>query len=430
VTGVDELVRAALREQAGAQAPATALLADRVLTAHRRRVRRRIGVVAAATAAVVGLAFWAPLPGGSGPEPATGGVPSATEFVSRPDQSPPHEVIAAGDVVMAGYVVKETVKSSNGEEGEQRSTYWLLDADSQTYEKDERWSVVAVAPGAQQAAVLERDLPVPRIGILDLRSREVERWIELGADGDGSRADDERRVAGLAWSRDGARLLATTYSDNPDRLEPLPGAGSGAGTAGGTAGESELEPPRTSDRTGFWVVDVASGHGSWSAVALPASPEMGMAPLNSRQDFEFTRDGRAVRGGLVSEKRSEFHDLRGRAIDPPQGEAYWEWSVDAAASPDGARMAGSFAGATRKTSSWILDARTGKQVAEVPGQRLLAWAGEDQLVAWDIGRRSDSEFANRLVLVTVGSDRTVPLSGFRGDGATGPGRWEPLFVRR
>ncbi|MFE5212241.1 hypothetical protein [Streptomyces sp. NPDC056600] len=61
---------------------------------------------------------------------------------------------------------------------------------------------------------------------------------------------------------------------------------------------------------------------------------------------------------------------------------------------------------------------------------LLAWAGKDTLVAWDIGRRNGSEFANRLVLVTIGSEKTVPLSGFRGDSDQDAGRWDPLFVRR
>ncbi|WP_448317814.1 WD40 repeat domain-containing protein [Streptomyces sp. CO7] len=421
MNGVDEMVRAALREQADAQAPAASLLADRVLTAHRRRVRRRIAGVAAATAAVVGLAFWAPLPGGRGPAPVGGGEPAVTELAARPDQSPPREVIAAGDVVMAAYAVTETVRSKTGDKGERRRTYWLLDPDSQTYEKDERWSVVAVAPGARRAAVLERDLPVRRIGILDLRGREVERWIEL-------EGDARQRVAGLAWSRDGASLLATTYSDNPDRLV----TGQSGETAGVTAGEAaELEPPRGSDRTGFWVVDVRSGRGSWSKVVPPESGEGVLTPVNARQDFEFTRDGRAVRGGLIMGRpNAEFHDLRGRTIDPPDGEAHWEWSVKAAASPDGTRMAGPFAGVTRKTSSWIYDARTGKQRVEVPGQQLLAWAGKNTLVAWDIGKRDDSEFANRLVLVTIGSEKTVPLSGFRGDSDQGAGRWDPLFVRR
>ncbi|MEU9581160.1 WD40 repeat domain-containing protein [Streptomyces chilikensis] len=415
MNGIDEagaVVRAALREQAAAQAPAEPLLVERVLTAHRRRARRRIGGVAAVVAAVVGLAFWSPLPGGSGSAPIRDRGPSTTEVAARPDQSPPRDVIEAGDVVMAGYVEQETTASGTSGRGELRRTYWLLDPDSQTYEKDERWSLVAVAPGGLQAAVLERELPVRRIGILDLRTREVERWIEL----DG---DERQGIAGLAYSRDGGSLVATTYLKDPDSGVPVPVKEEGQDGM-------EVEVPFDSGRSGFWVVDVASGRGRWSAVETLTDPFL----LNARQDFEFTHDGKAVRAGLVSDARSEFHDLDGLPIGPPEGEAHWEWSVEAGRSPDGSRMAGPFAGRTRETSSWILDARTGKKVAEVPGQQLLAWAGKDQLVAWDTAKDGGSEFGNRLVLVTVGSDRTVPLSGPRGDEADGGGRWQPIFVRR
>ncbi|WP_246213046.1 WD40 repeat domain-containing protein [Streptomyces abyssomicinicus] len=413
--GVDDMVRAALREQAAAQAPAEPMLAERVLTAHRRRAGRRTGVVAAAVAAVVGLAFWSPLPGGSGTAPAGEGGPSVTEVVGRPEQSPPREVIAAGDVVMAAYVEQRTVASGTPGRGELLRTYWLLDPDSQTYEKDERWSLVAVAPGALQAAVLERDLPVRRIGVLDLRTREVERWIEL-------EGDERQGVAGLAFSRDGASLLATTYRRNPDSGVSVPQEDDRT--------MEQVEAPFDSGRSGFWVVDVGSGRSRWSAVEAPGGEERDPFLTNVRQDFEFTHDGRAVRAGLISDERSEFHDLDGAPIAPPAGEAHWEWSVEAGRSPDGDRMAGPFAGETRKTSSWILDARTGKRVAEVPGQQLLAWAGDDSLVAWDIDEDGGSEFGNRLVLVTIGSDRTVPLSGPRGDRADAGGRWQPLFVRR
>lgn len=414
MNGVEELVRDALREQAAEQRPGASRLAERVLAAHRRRARRRVGAAATAVAAVVGLAFWGPLPGG--PAPSGGIRPSAPEISAHPDQSPPRDVIAAGNVVMAAYEEQDQVNFGGAKGGEWRRTYWLLDPDSQTYEKDERWSEVAVAPGARRAMVLERELPTRRIGVLDLRTREVERWIEL----DG---DERQGVAGLALSADGASLLATTYRDDPDRLEQFTGDN----------GEVDLMPPRESARTGFWVVDVASGRGSWSEVEVPTTEEgvmPGMSAVNARQDFEFTRDGRAVKGGLVTGARREFHDLRGRPVEPPAGEAHWEWSVDAGLSPDGRRVAGPFAGVSRKTSSWILDARTGKQLAEIPGQQLVAWAGKDQLVAWDMSKGSTSEYATRLVLVTIGSDRTVPLSGPRSDKGDDNGRWKPLFVPR
>ncbi|MER5481029.1 WD40 repeat domain-containing protein [Streptomyces sp. NPDC002734] len=414
---VDELVRDVLTEQADAQSPASTLLADRVLTAHRRRAQRRIVGVAAVTAAVVGLAFWGPLPGGAGHTPAGKEQGAAKEIVAHPDQSPPRDLIAAGDVMMAGYVVPERVlfeekgekSSEEFSEGEIRRTFWLLDPDSRTYEKDERWSTLAIAPSGLQAAVLERGLPSRRIGILDLRTREVERWIDIGG-------DDRQGIGGLAFSQDGASLLATTYHDNPDRLLE---------DASGTVRQFV-----ESTRTGFWHLDLATGERHWAAVEAPVEKEHGFewSLINTRQDFEYTQDGRAVRSGLTSRPGRVFHDLRGRSIDPPPGEVDWEPSVEAGVSPDGRLMAGPFAGKRLGTSSWILDTRTGRKT-EVPGQQLLAWAGNDSLIAWDIGKGSSSEHANRLVLVTIGSDRTVPLSGPRGSKGD-KGRWQPLFVRR
>ncbi|MFF9119529.1 hypothetical protein ACF09Y_28825 [Streptomyces massasporeus] len=46
------------------------------------------------------------------------------------------------------------------------------------------------------------------------------------------------------------------------------------------------------------------------------------------------------------------------------------------------------------------------------GQQLLAWADGNSLVAWDIGR-DGNEFHQRLVLVTIGGEKTIPLSDFR-----------------
>lgn len=61
-------------------------------------------------------------------------------------------------------------------------------------------------PRLETAAVLERDLPVRRIGLLDLVSGEVKRWIPV-----------DRPVAGVEFSPDGTKLVATTYSQSPDQ---------------------------------------------------------------------------------------------------------------------------------------------------------------------------------------------------------------------
>ncbi|MDQ1071557.1 hypothetical protein [Streptomyces canus] len=63
------------------------------------------------------------------------------------------------------------------------------------------------------------------------------------------------------------------------------------------------------------------------------------------------------------------------------------------------------------------------------GQQLPAWVGDKQLTAWDIGKNGKSEFPQRLVLVTIGSDKETPLSGFRQGNDGDAGRWEPIFAQ-
>ncbi|MFF6814726.1 WD40 repeat domain-containing protein [Streptomyces sp. NPDC012403] len=406
---VDELVRDALREQAAELTAPGPGFADRVLAARRRRRMRGLAAVAAATAAVIAVSVGVPAldSGGEGVRPSGGGV-EQSEITARADQSPPRDLLAAGEVAMAAYFTTEKVRLAEDRRTSER-TYWLLDPGTGKYEKDDRWSFVAVAPGLRTAAVLERELPAGRIGLLDLASGEIERWIPV-----------DPGAAGLAFSPDGRRLVATTYGENPDvqyRTEDPDGS------VGWQARE-------ISSRNGFQVIDVASGTGSWAEVETGDDPLSPAGLINARQDFAFSADGRFVWAGRISvEIPLDYFDLDGDAVAPPPREAHRVWHVDAGLSPDGRRLAGDFAGKSRKTSSWILDPRTGKQVAEVRGQQLLAWADGDSLVAWDIGA-DGNEFHQRLVLVTVGSDKTVPLSGFRSPKDDTKGRWEPVFARR
>ncbi|MFI6566540.1 WD40 repeat domain-containing protein [Streptomyces sp. NPDC050534] len=403
---VDELVRDALREQAAEQGSAGAGLADRVLALHRRRRTRRIAAAAAATAAVVAVAVAVPLLDSGKDDVRPSGVVRQDGVHAHPDQSPPRDLISAGDTTLAAYYVPRTVKLSAGHAVWQR-TYWLLDRKTRRYVKDTRWSYVAVAPGMRTAAVLERTLPASRIGLLDLDTGKVGRWIHV-----------DHGVAGLAFSRDGGRLVATTYGENPDQRVRTQGSD----------GWGAKEP---SSRTGFYVLDVGSGNGSWSKVDLHADPNdpMGAGFINARQDFAFSHDGRYVwAGNPAGDIGKQFYELGGREIAVPAAERYLEWYVDAQKSPSGRLVAGDFAGEKWKTSSWIVDSVTGHRT-EVHGQQLLAWVGEKSLIAWDIIPGSN-EFHQQLVLVTVGSDKEVPLSGFRlgNDGAAG--RWEPVFAER
>ncbi|MEV5959670.1 WD40 repeat domain-containing protein [Streptomyces sp. NPDC051987] len=401
---VEELLRDALRDQAAEQPPPRPGFAGQVLAVRRRRRARRFASAAAATAAVVAVAVGVPLLDGGKDDVRPAGVLDPGDTRAHPDQSPPRELIRAGDATMAAYYTTENVRQTARRSRTTR-TYWLLDQRTGRYEKDARWSFVAVAPGLKTAAVLERTIPARRIGLLDLTTGEVARWIPV-----------QRGVGGLAFSQDGRTLVATTYSADPDVVTKA---------ANDTTG-TVFSMPDAMPRTGFYAFDVASGKGSWSEVATPHD-SMGLPTINVRQDFAPSRSGQYVWTGLTGEPGTRFYDLHGRQVPAPAGERYLNWFVQAGLSPDGRRVAGDFAGKTMKTSSWITDTRTGRKT-EVHGQQLLAWADDRSLVAWDVGKDGGGEFHNRLVLVTVGSDRTVPLSGFRKGDDRAAGRWTPVFA--
>ncbi|MET7571520.1 WD40 repeat domain-containing protein [Streptomyces sp. NPDC005492] len=405
---VDDLLRDALREQAAEQPPAGPGFADWVLAVRRRRRTRRLVTVVAATVAVIAVAVGVPLLDSGKGDVRPANVVDREKVSGHPSQSPPHELIAAGKSALAAYYVPATVKLSATETASER-TYWLLDPKTNTYVKAPKWSVVAVAPGMKTAAVLERPLPASRIGLLDLATGEVKRWIPVS-----------HRVGGLSFSADGRKLVATTYTANPDaQFHPLdPNVG-------------ELEHP--SSRTGFYVLDVASGKGPWSGVAVDGQRVDGLeTSINNRQDFALTSDGKYIWAGLPSDGVNKlFYDFTGAEVPAPEdGNKYLYWFIGAGLSPSGKLVAGDFAGENWHTSSYVIDSRTGAKT-EIHGQELLAWADDRTLIAWDVGKgANESEFHQRLVLVTVGSDKEVPLSGFRKGTDVSAGRWQPVFAER
>nr|WP_203615282.1 WD40 repeat domain-containing protein [Streptomyces sp. SID13726] len=403
------MLRDTLREQAAEQPPAAAGFTDRVLAVRRRRRTRRIATAAVAAVVAVAVGVGVPLldSGKQDVRPSGGGgdVVRDKERQAHPDQSPPRDEISAGGTTLAGYFIPETVVKTPTSAVYER-TYHLLNPRTGKYAEAADWSWVAVAPGVKTAAVLERDLPVSRIGLLDLTTGKVRRWIQV-----------DHEVAGLTFSRDGRKLVATTYSDNPDLREK-------------PTGSTEWGQPMKFSRTGFFVLDVASGAGAWTEVKAGGGPGdlAGGTFMNTRQDFALTDDGRYVWEGSPMEPGYVFYDLTGKKVPVPDGEKYLSWFVAAGKSPDGKLVAGEFAGKKWKTSSWLVDAGTGDKT-EVRGQQLLAWVGNSRLIAWDIGENDKNEFHQRLVLVTVGSDKEVPLSGFREGKDGDAGRWEPLFAQ-
>lgn len=403
---VEELVRDSLRELAAEQSPAGPGFADRVLAVRRRRRTRRLASMAAATAAVVAVAVAVPLLDAGKSDVRPSGVLRQDGITGHPDQSPPRDLIAAGQTALAAYYTWRTVPQTQ-EKGIGVRTYRLLDPGTGTYVKDSRWSFVAVAPGLRTAAVLEQNLPVRRIGLLDLATRKVERWIPVG-----------HAVAGLAFSYDGTRLLATTYTGNPDVRDRVQDVKGGWGWGPGF---------EASTRTGFYDFSVASGKGTWTAVASDRD-------TLARGDFAYSRTGRQVYAQVLGDHdgTQQFYDLDGDRTAAPADEKYLRADVDARLSPNG-RLAA--LGLTKevapgKSYSSIRDPRTGKEITKIRGGRLLAWVDDRRLLAWERVTGLDEPYRARLVLVTIGSDRIVPLSGVQKEMYDELKAWAPVFVRR
>ncbi|MFJ8935286.1 WD40 repeat domain-containing protein [Streptomyces sp. NPDC102365] len=405
---VDELVRDTLRESAADTVSVPAGFADRVLAVRRRRRNRRIVAAAGVTAAVVAVAVAVPLlDGGDEVRPAS--RMNSSDIIGHPDQSPPKDLIAAGDTVLAAFRVSKGVKQDNGDIVH-TPTYGLLNQKTGRYEKTNKWAFLDVAPGSRTAAVLERELPADRIGLLDLITGKVDRWIPV-----------DHGVGGVAFSPDGKKLVATTYAKNPDRDyvdHPMKVNG-------------KRQPGPAPSRTGFSVVDVASGESDWHEVP-PPEDEFHFSSINSREDFDWSHDGSLVFTGLSSEPFRQYYDLNGDETGVPVGEKHVGYP-EAGLSPNGKLVAGDFAGSGREIAVAVNDAKTGKRAYKLPAQQLLAWADDKRLIAWGCDPEKcagKGEFRNQLLLVTIGTNKVVPLSGFRKASDDYPGRWNPIFGTR
>jgi hypothetical protein len=409
---IDDLIRDTLREQARSAGPAHPGLAGQVLA--RRARRRRAGFTVAAIAAIAAIAA-AVTPGvldsSDKHDPADRHrSPVVNGIESHPSQSPPRDRIAAGNQVLAAYYTTRTVPQPDHDEIQTR-TYSLLNPSTGRYTKDTRWSDAAVVPGLKTAIVVEQALPAERVGILDLGTGKITRWIPV-----------PHGAGTVALSPNGRKLVITTYDKTPNRL-----FWANRGAVIEDDGGSQQPQPEYS-RTGFAVVDLPSGAAQWHALApdtsMLGSPDSGAA-------LQFNADGT-----LLAERSPSlhlvFHRLDGATVPAPPKEKHEDPAIaPAGLSPDGTLMAGDFAGKDGTTATEVLDPATGKRAAVQRGQQLLAWADNSHLIAWDT-TGGTSEFANRLVIVTVGSNEETPLTGTQ-DTKTGepsPARWEPLFTHR
>lgn len=325
---------------------------------------------------------------------------------AHPDQTPPRDMIAAGDVAMTAYYTWDTAKPADGREFAVR-TYRLLDPKTGTYVKTTKWARVAVAPGMRTAAVLERNLPAKRIGWLNMLTGEAERWIPV-----------DHGVASVEFSPDGSKLVATTYSKNPDLvLHKVRRDINGDGDRDWIRQDDSQE-----GHTGFYVLDVASGKGSWS--------ETTVVDALGTQDFSFSPDGKLLYSGTTSSPYRQFYDFAGKQVAAPANDAYIRRN-EAGLSPDGKFVADIYMGPRPGgPRSALLDPRTRKLVTTVRGDRLLAWVDDKRLIAWDYTRGS-RDVRLGLALVTIGGDEVVPLSGYsKGSDNVLAVDWTPVFAKR
>ncbi|WP_393058970.1 hypothetical protein [Streptomyces sp. LN549] len=385
--------------------------AERLRTSRRRRGIRGLvvsGVVAAVVATGVAVALV--LDDDDGQVRPSGVTDSPrVDVTAHPDQSPPRELISAGRVAVSAYYTTKSVKQPNGDAV---GTYrWsLLDAATGRYEKT-GWAWLDVAPGMRTAAVLERGLPVDRIGLLDLTSGRIQRWI---------RAD--RGVGSVQFSPDGKQLLATAYGLDPDGLFK---------DASYRLNDKTVPGPKQS-RTGYYVIDVASGRTDFTERPYRKNAQRPLT-AGGRQDFLWSRDGSLVWEPWSNKAGGIYYDVHGKEVPHPPKKASLPYQ-GAVVSPDGNLVTGAFAGDGDQIVSEVLDVRTGKRAALVPGQQLVAWADNDHVIAWrcdpDECSPGKGEFRNQLLLVSLDGKQTTPLSGFRKATLRYDGRWTPVFTRR
>jgi hypothetical protein len=421
---LDDLIRDTLREQAEATRPAPADLAGRVLA---RRARRRTrGLTAASVVAVVAVTAVAAAvvtpttlhPGhGHGRLDQAGrhidipmNPPAVKDVESHPSQSPPRDRIAAGDQVLAAFYSTRNVRQPNRDEIQTR-TYSLLNPATGRYETDSRWSDVAVAPGLHTAAVLEQALPASRVGILDFDTDKVTRWIPV-----------PQGAGTVAFSPDGGKLVVTTYDQNPNRLF----------WAKKSLVNDSYQPQPEYSRTGFAVIDLPSGTSRWHVLAPDKSNPTAM-DFSSGSSLRFNADGTLLMERRLAQPQIVFHRLDGTVVPAPAKEKYEDLDdAPAGLSPNGSLLAGGYAGEGWTTATEVLNPYTGKRAALQRGQSLVAWVDDSHLIAWDIPPHGTNEFGSRLVLVTVGDDKTeVPLTGVRHTKQEeSPARWQVVFAHR
>ncbi|MER5401996.1 WD40 repeat domain-containing protein [Streptomyces sp. NPDC002599] len=397
---VEELLRDTLREQAedGPRTPPG--FADRVLAVRRRRRARTIAGAALATVAAIAVTVAVPRLDGGGQDVRPAGRVDRSDIIAHTDQYPPRDMVAAGNIMLAAFSFQSLKKQSQKDELLTR-TYHRLNQRTGRYVEDTRWSVMDTVPSSRTAAVLERGLPAQRVGLLDLATGEIRRWIPV-----------PQGVGGVALSPDGKKIVATTYSSDPDRRY-----WSRRIKTSGPDGENGWWLQGVACRTGFSVIDVASGHATWHRA--PDWKDPWGRPTGGRSDFRFSADGALLYEHITTQPHRQYHDLSGRSVATPANEVKFELER-AGYSPDKKYLV---------HPSGVRDMTTGKEVPKVSDyMALLAWADNKRLIVFENSRNGDHP--HRLALLTLGSSKAVPLTAYGSQLMTELGSWAPLFSAR
>ncbi|MET7989073.1 WD40 repeat domain-containing protein [Streptomyces sp. NPDC005281] len=397
---VEELLRDTFREQAedGPRTPPG--FADRVLAVRRRRRTRTIAGAAVATVAAIAVVVAVPRLDAGGEDVRPAGRVDRSDISAQTDQYPPRDRIAAGDVALAAYSVQSLEKQPDKDQVLTR-TYHRLDQRTGRYVKDTRWSVMDTVPSSRTAVVLEHRLPAQRVGLLDLTTGEIRRWIPV-----------PQGVGGVALSPDGKKIVATTYASDPDRRywnHRIP--------TSGPDGEKGWWLRGVPCRTGFSFIDVASGHIAWHRA--PDWKDQWGRSEGGRWDFRFSADSTLIYEHIVTQAHRQYHDLSGKEVATPANEVKFELEL-AGYSPDKKFLV---------HPSGVRDMTTGKEVPKVSDYMArLAWADNKRLIVFENSRQGNHP--HRLALMTLGSSKVVPLTAYGPQMMTELGSWEPLFSAR
>jgi hypothetical protein len=396
---LEMLIKTASNDWA-AQAQVPPGLADRVLRRSDRRRHLKVGLAAGATVLMVGTAVGVvsvtgPTQRSSPTVIQSGSLSKDTSLRTDLGNSFPRSLVAAGHTAVAAYYTNHMVPTQNDSQRRVR-TWHLYNPTTGQYEKTS-WTYLDVAPGLYQAAVLEGPLPASRVGILDMKTQKVIRWINV-----------DHPVAAVAWAPDGRRLVLTAYDKDPDTLPS------------DENGQSTVLLGSSGFRTGFYIVDAESKLSSFHRLA-------GDNEVNNRQDFGWSRSGTLLSTPTSTSPTKAFYDLNGNPQPAPPHEDETN-DGEAGLSPNGTLLP-KF-GPSPGPAVTVTNVKTGKIKAILPIEQAAAWADDKQLFVIGCDPKNctgKGEFRNRLLLVGL-DGKITPLTGYRRSDLEGA--WVPVFTHR